>query len=398
MRDRRGNVAMMFGLLLIAMLSTAGMAIDFQRSAEIRADLQESADAALIAAIRLRTSRPELSNDEIKARAREFFEGNTRSDGRFSFENFDLAFNPAEDAFTLTFDAMIDTTLLRAVGFNHFKPTIRSEAALGKPPYMEVVMVLDNTGSMNDDGKLDDLKEAAHNLIATLYAHPDADVKIGLVPFAQYVSVGDDQEGASWLDGASGGGFDGCVGSRAYPANTTDGGYAVDPVPEVAGEACPDDIQPLTASRSVIEDAIDDMDGDGWTYIPAGLAWGWRVISAAAPFTEGVTDSELEDRDGRKTIILMTDGENTKSPDYPTHNAENIVDANRITEELCEAIKDEDIVIYAIAFAVSDITVKQLLEDCGTTPGHFFEPETADELNTTFAAIAGELRSIALTR
>ncbi len=398
-RCPNGNIAMLFGLLMFIMLGAAGMALDYQRAVTIQTNMQEAADAALIAAVTLKATRPNMTDADVRARAKAFFDSNMRNMSSYSYSGFDVSFDPVTTQYTLAFDSKINTALLHAVDFGTIEPRIVSKAKLGKPPYLEVVMVLDNTGSMNDDGKLGDLKDAAKNLVASLHANAGAEIKIGLVPFAQYVSVGDDEEGASWLDGASPvGTFDGCVGSRGYPANTTDTDYSVNPVPETAGEPCPAALLTLTENKSVIDAAIDDMTGDGWTYIPAGLVWGWRVISAAAPFTEGATETELKDKNGTKAIILMTDGENTKSPDYPTHDNADIADANKITDELCDAIKDEDIVVYTIAFAVTDTAIKSLLEDCGSTPGHFFEPDTAGELNGAFESIAGALRNISLTQ
>ncbi len=398
-RCQSGNIAMLFGLLLFVMLAAAGVALDYQRAVTIKANMQEAADAALIAAVKLKATRPNMTDSDVQARAKAFFDSNMRNKLSYSYSDFDVSFDPITMQYTLDFDSRIKTALVHAVNFAKIEPKIVSKAKLGKPPYLEVVMVLDNTGSMNDHGKLGDLKNAAKNLVTSLHASAGADVKIGLVPFAQYVSVGDDEEGAAWLDGASPvGAFDGCVGSRGYPANTTDADYAVNPVPEITGAPCPNELLALTENKSVIDAAIDDMTGDGWTYIPAGLVWGWRIISAAAPYTEGATETELKDKNGTKAIILMTDGENTKSPDYPTHDDADIVDANKITGELCDAIKDEDIIVYTIAFAVTDAVVKTLLQDCGSTPGHFFEPDTAGELNGAFEAIGGALRNISLTQ
>jgi hypothetical protein len=48
----------------------------------------------------------------------------------------------------------------------------------------------------------------------------------------------------------------------------------------------------------------------GGTNQAEGLAWGWRVLSPSAPFTEGRPYNDPSDP-VRKVIVLMTDGENT---------------------------------------------------------------------------------------
>jgi hypothetical protein len=63
-----------------------------------------------------------------------------------------------------------------------------------------------------------------------------------------------------------------------------------------------------TEGKTAINSAIDAMAANGGTNVPEGIAWGWRVISSAAPFTEGRAESE---KGNDKVVIVLTDGENT---------------------------------------------------------------------------------------
>jgi hypothetical protein len=72
-------------------------------------------------------------------------------------------------------------------------------------------------------------------------------------------------------------------------------------------------ITPLTdvtteTGMTTIKTAIDAMAPSGATNVPEGLAWGWRVVSSGAPFTEGRPDSE---KGNDKIVIVLTDGVNT---------------------------------------------------------------------------------------
>lgn len=74
-------------------------------------------------------------------------------------------------------------------------------------------------------------------------------------------------------------------------------------------------ITPLTdvskaAGLKTIKDAIDAMTPTGNTNVPEGTAWGWRVLSSGAPFTEGRPDGE---KGNDKVVIVLTDGANTYS-------------------------------------------------------------------------------------
>ena len=72
-------------------------------------------------------------------------------------------------------------------------------------------------------------------------------------------------------------------------------------------------ITPLTdvtvaAGKTKVKNAIDSMASNGATNVPEGMAWGWRVVSSGAPFTEGRSETE---RGNDKVVIVLTDGANT---------------------------------------------------------------------------------------
>ena len=66
----------------------------------------------------------------------------------------------------------------------------------------------------------------------------------------------------------------------------------------------------MTSTKSTVDTAIDALVAKGNTVIPAGLLWGWRVLSSTEPFTEGAAYS---DEKWVKAIVLLTDGENDVS-------------------------------------------------------------------------------------
>ena len=72
-------------------------------------------------------------------------------------------------------------------------------------------------------------------------------------------------------------------------------------------------ITPLTdvstqAGLKKVKDAVDAMQAEGATNVPEGMAWGWRTLSSAEPFTGGRSESE---RGNDKVVIVLTDGANT---------------------------------------------------------------------------------------
>ncbi len=83
-------------------------------------------------------------------------------------------------------------------------------------------------------------------------------------------------------------------------------------------------ITPLTdvtvpAKLAELNTAIDAMQPLGSTNVPEGLAWGWRTVSSAEPFTGG--RPELEEGN-MKVVVVLTDGANT----YYTANSLGVKD------------------------------------------------------------------------
>jgi hypothetical protein len=128
------------------------------------------------------------------------------------------------------------------------------------------------------------------------------------------------------------------------------------------------------------------------------LIWGWNVLDSAAPFSEGKTKDEKVKVNGKKAIVLMTDGENTRSAIYPTHNGTDVNLANATLEATCQAVKADGIEVYTVSFMVQTPTVKKILQDCATVPAQFFDADDALELNEAFSQIARELAAVRLSQ
>ncbi len=205
--------------------------------------------------------------------------------------------------------------------------------------------------------------------------------------------------------------------------------------PSVTGpnRGCPTPIVPLTSDRDEMVNAVRAMRhwSGGGTNQAEGLAWGWRVLSPGAPFTQGDPYSP----DVRKVIVLMTDGQNTNlsdstvlGSDYSAFNHLNLwttfrsgVTVNGVTRgdmpvayrrnitstgsfvnyinarqrALCDAIKAQGIEIYTVIFRETDGTARDLVRYCATDDDHYFTADTQEELRAVFRAIGsgiGELR------
>lgn len=395
--DRRGNIAIMFGALIFVVVGASGAAIDFMRIERARTTLAEAGDAALLAAARYKGANPDATDDELTTIAKKLFEGALKDDQEIKVSAFKIAFNSGASTFRLDIDADLDLLIMDIAGFDKQALNTSAEAKLGKPPYIELAMALDVTGSMNSNGKLSTLKSAAKDLVDSLLSYEAAEAKIGIAPFAQYVNIGTKHGSEPWFSDP-GAGWEGCVGSRAYPYNIQDEDYSAFKVPGVADAACPAEVLPLTDDKAALTDMINDLSASGWTYIPSGTMWAWSLLSPQAPFTEAAPYESLKDINGAKALLIMTDGDNTRAPDYPTHNSSSKVLANNLTKELCANIKAEKITVYTVAFEVTDTTIKGILRDCATSPSYYFDAKDSKTLTGAFASIAASLRNISLSR
>lgn len=397
LQDRRGNIAMMFGLLLFVLLAAVGIAIDLQRANLIRAQVREASDAALLAATRYKAGHPNADVSELTSVARKIFDNAVKDTPALTIDDFVLIFDGGAETFSIDVVGTVDTLIMKVFDKDFVNLDTRSEAKLGKTPLLEVAMALDTTGSMNQKGKISAMRNAARDLVKILFDADGANVKIGVVPFAQYVNVGPANGTASWLNNP-GVAWSGCVGSRSYPYNVNDLDFAGHKSPGLLGAPCPAKLMPLSTDETALDKMIGDLKPNGFTYIPSGLAWAWRLLTPNEPFTEGVSFATLDAERGTKALILMTDGENTRAPDYPTHNSGSQPLANQLTKELCVNVKADKIIVYTIAFDVTDAGIKDILQDCATTKAHYFDAASADDLIDAFASIATSLRSISLSK
>jgi Flp pilus assembly protein TadG len=211
-------------------------------------------------------------------------------------------------------------------------------------------------------------------------------------------------------------------------------------------------ITPLTdisaaAGATAIKNAIDAMQPNGATNVPEGMAWGWRVVSSGAPFTEGRPETQ---KGNDKVVIVITDGANTyytpgffnagdpagnqsaysnlgyvgkTTPGYTTSRmfqgttvskttyseANYTVAMNQHFDALCANAKTAGIIVMTVAvdLDMNNATEKKQADelkacaspskfrkDASGNPEQNFWNTTGGDLSTTFKAIANELSNL----
>jgi Flp pilus assembly protein TadG len=395
LNDVSGNVAMMLGIAGVPLVLSVGVAVDMVRMNNTNTILQEAADAAALAGA---TSKKLDKPGEISALVQSYLSANNAPESVTSGIKIEQGKNPQTGGFRVKISGQVTTMFMALAGIKTMEVSGLSEVNLGVQG-MEVALVLDNTGSMQG-AKLDSLKTAAKNLISILQAGKAdyADLKFGLVPFSEYVNVGLTNGSASWLDKPSTLlNWSGCVGSRTAPLDLQADANG-EKYPAITGGACPTPIAPLTNDTSMMVQEIDSMVASGGTYIPGGVLWGWNVLSSDAPFTEGKTAAENKVINGRKVMVMMTDGTNTISPTYPMHDGTDAIQANSNFTALCSNVKAQNIEIFTVLFEEPSPVIKSLMRDCASSPSNFFDATSGTSLISSFESIARELAGVRLTQ
>jgi Flp pilus assembly protein TadG len=427
--DRKGNVATTFAFALIPMVGATGAAIDYSRATQVRAGLQAATD--MTALISARESR-NASIDDIRARAKAQFDANYKHEPGVHVTSFTVARNGDELSVQAT--ASVDMSITRLLGVDSVTVGAESYAMRGSKK-VEVVLALDNTGSMASSNKLVELKKAATSLINVLESSSteSSQVKVGIVPFATSVRVkASDYKNANWIDFTSGDGSDtvcqgsgkrktctdnsandiskstwaGCIEDRASPYNTSDapvipGSYATmhTAISCRSSEGSLVYVQPLTNDFSALRTAISNMKAGGNTNVTIGVTWGHALLSNQAPFTEAVP---FDDEDTQKFLIVLTDGENTQDRFDNCSGSTCVSRINTRTKAACDTVKaagpgvgERGITVYTIRVIDGDA---DLLRSCASSTDKFFDVQYASQLEKVFMDIGNKISALRLSR
>ncbi|KMO16618.1 TadE/TadG family type IV pilus assembly protein [Methylobacterium indicum] len=413
--DRRGSIAVIMALTMIPVTFLVGAGVDYARAAAVRAKLQTATDAAVLAVIREAPTLP--SEAAFRARARAFFDASFPPQSGVTVTGFTPA--RAGTQVTVSATAQVEMTLGRLM---HPAPLVVSgtSQAMSGGRALEVALVLDNTGSMNDAGKLPALKQAAKDFLAYLdkVVVSRADAKVALVPFSTQVNLGTAVTSAGWLSYGKLGtvgptNWQGCITDRDQPydvqaPNAEPTGAAAYPADRCAslqnGKPTLAEIRPLGTDYATLNAAIDAMSAGGATNVTVGVAWGLEALTPYGPLANATS---LADDRVTKVMIVLTDGLNTQNRwkvactgnflydllALPGCVDDSVIDARTLSA--CTAAKTAGIVIYTVRVIDGNA---DMLRSCASKDGFFYNVITADDLKPAFQSIGRSIAQFRLTQ
>ncbi|HVV61915.1 MAG TPA: VWA domain-containing protein [Pseudolabrys sp.] len=417
-KDRRGGVAPMLAIAALPLIGGIGAAIDYTQASTTRTAFQNALDAT---ALMLSRNAATTSAADLQTNATNYFgaifhrpeASNVVVNASYSSTN--------GSQLVVSGTATVNTRFVRILGVDQININASATSKWGNTR-LRVALVLDNTGSMASDGKMDALKTASKNLLTQLKnaAAQDGDVYVSIIPFSKDVNMDPANYQASWIrwdlwDAANGtcsdtsrhsqsscvnhngtwtpaahSTWNGCVTDRDQNFDTTNdasiAGATLYPAEQY--NSCSAPLMGLSYDWDSLNAKIDAMKPAGNTNQAIGLQMGWQSLTAS-PFTIPAKDPHYN---YQQVVILLSDGLNTEDRWY---NSASSIDTRQ--SKTCTNIKSAGIIIYSVQVNTGNDPTSTLMKNCASDTSKFFLLTSADQMITTFGQIGTALSNLRLS-
>ncbi|MEA3025340.1 MAG: hypothetical protein QOF91_625 [Alphaproteobacteria bacterium] len=436
------NVTITFALATIPMVGFVGAAVDYSHANSVKAAMQAAADST---ALMLSKDAATLSSASFQTKANDYFKALfTRPEATGLVVSATYT-NTSGSQVVVNASSNVKANFMGLMGVSTMKVAASSEVKWGNTR-MRVALVLDNTGSMAQDGKMPALITATKTLLNQLKAAAvnNGDVYVSIVPFVKDVNVGPSKYQATWIDwtewnanngtcsggggwggwgGGGGGGssggtqsscngtwtpanhntWNGCVVDRGNSSGPSSGNYdqnATTPTTTntatlYAAEqysSCPAAaVMALSYDWTGMTNLVNSMTPNGNTNQGIGLQIGWQSLVGGGPFPAPPTmDPNYK---YTQVIILMTDGLNTQNRWYTSQTS---IDSRQATT--CTNVKAAGIVLYTVQVNTGGDPTSTLLQNCASDPSKFFLLTSANQMVATFTQIGTALSNLRIAQ
>ncbi len=445
--ETSGNILIMFALMLLPILGVVGAAVDFTVKAQEVTRLQTALDNVVLALAHEPMAKDDAELNALKVKVNTFLSENYKTPSGAAPKVTKITRN--KGSFSIEAIATIDTSFMKVADIKTMDISVSSTAVWGTNK-AEIVMALDNTGSMASNNKMDELIDAANellNIIEETQIEP-GQFKVGIVPFATTVRVPVDSSNkpleqyktAEWIrfdkvnytvrvcDTNSRGqqvncrnetrqrdfdknAWQGCIWDRDKTSSLETSNDVRDlvskkeePVPVGYEKGEPDTLYPAIETCPSSErnlQPIVPMSSDFSLKGPLRTAINAMTPAGNTNVTIGVawalsllskqapfTESvETDEQPVIKYMIILTDGQNTQNR---WSNSQSSIDKR--TEQACDNAVDA-----GTTFSIRVIDGNAaLLKKCASTEDNYYEVDSASELKGVFEEIANEITKLRL--
>jgi Flp pilus assembly protein TadG len=456
LQDRRGGITPMFALAIVPVVGLTGAAIDYSRANSVRAAMQAAADST---ALMLSKDASTLTASQLATKASAYFQALFNRP-----EAKGLAITPVYSTtggsqLTITASASVDSSFMKLMGYPQLNIGTKSTVKWGNQR-LRVALVLDNTGSMADAGKMTAMQAAAKSLLTQLKnaATSNGDVYVSIIPFSKDVNVGASNYNQSYLrwdlwDAANGGSSSGFSGSICYGgtlwvvsgSGVTNGGSCSSPSSGICynGTLYNWNGSNFTTNGSCTNHqtwngCVTDRDQDNDTTNTAPVAGTQATLFPAEQFHDCPVQLMPLSYDWsalNSKIDAMTPGGNTnqtiglqwgfqsltaapftipaKDPNYSYQqvvilltdglNTQNrfstdqtAIDAR--TKKVCDNIKNAGLTLYALQVNTSGDPTSTMLQQCASDSGKFFLVTSSSQIGAIFTQIGTNLSKLRIAK
>lgn len=444
-RSRRGNVAITFAFATIPIVGFVGASVDYSRANSAKADLQTALDST---ALMLSKEATTVSSSQLQTDAAKYFNALYNRPGTQNITISATYTTTGGSQVAVNGSAKVPTAFMEVMGVNSITINGSSTAKWGNSR-LRVALVLDNTGSMADSGKLSALKTATANLLSQLQgaATNNGDVYVSIIPFVKDVNVGASNYKSSWIDwtdwnanngscsggggwgwgggwgggwgwggwgGGGGGGGSGttqssCGGTWTAANHNTWNGCVMDRGDENGPDAANYDTNVVTPTTSIPATLWPAEQYSSCPQAAMGLSYDWSGMNTLVNnmVANGNTNQAVGLALGwmsltgggpftapamdpnytyNQIIILLTDGLNTQDRWY---SAQSQIDARQTLT--CSNIKAAGITLYTIQVDTDGTPTSTLLQQCASDSSKFFLLTSSSDILTTFNTIGTNL-------
>ncbi len=189
-----GNVAITFALATLPIITTVGFAVDYSRANAVKTALQSALDST---ALMLSKEASTDTSTQLSANAQKYFTALFTSKDAKNIQTGVSYGTSGGSSIIISASADVPTYLLGLLPGQMFQNLTVSSTATAKwgVNRLRVALVLDNTGSMDQSGKMTALKAATAGtggLLSQLQAavSTNGDVYVSIIPFVKDVNIG----------------------------------------------------------------------------------------------------------------------------------------------------------------------------------------------------------------
>lgn len=405
-RGTHGATATLVAAAIPAIVGLAGLGLDSAQLYHAHSRLQAAVDSAALAASLELPYDPDMAEGLVAAAANTYLTKNYPEavlDG----------VNAGAQARSVKVKAHADVDMLLLDVVGVASRTVEASATAGFNN-LEVVFVIDNSGSMRG-APINETNAAAVNLVNLIIPEgKESMVKAGLVPFRGKVRLPAGVDGLPAGCRNADGSYNEDLDPEYYKPQYR---YPTDDRLRVSSGTCSGipEVMPLTSDRDAVVAAIQAQDARGaasGTVISEGLKWGRHALTPMFPLTQG---SDADDM--RKVLILLTDGDTEDGMcggphsiwytpnNYWTNAYYGMFDRESHCEDggalnaaiLAEAqtAKDQGIEIFCVRYGTSDNMDKDLMRQVASskagTDDHYYDAPSPYDIDDIFKKIGRQL-------